>query len=493
MALEQDISQTKDLTATIADSTRNCEKNLSAALNGITSKTEKANGETAKAITTTANIVRSVAKNETSLLEKELECAKKIFNFVRKGGNDLEKLNKTIETNPYISKGKIDPDFLDELKDKSEKELRTMGINPQLVKDAKEEEARRKVEEKEKTKGEAVIKKFADAISNFKKNVSESKDDLTSGKLDGWGLLGAVSGAIGGWNAETKYEKAERERKEKEEKKRKEKEQQAKNDTADTTILDNKKVYENIIENEDGEGAGDKIYDSFGAQTLEERAHDIAMKRGYTYDSDSDSYINTTNDGKDTIISKEDLINEVKADAEKRYKERGGIEERKEALSVLKEVKAKDNIIERNRKNYENSKEGKVEKLASEKGYIYDEDSNTYINVSNNGKDGTISGEELAKEVKANEVKTDAIKADTKKNTRLDGRDIINNNISTFDTHTGNTLSNTAMNLEKGKEKSVTIVSDNSAKISNENTTAFSSPISSHNGDSAVKYFNDKI
>lgn len=325
-----------------------------------------------------------------------------------------------------------------------------------------------------------ALEKVSSAFSALKGGLKDAKDDVSSGELGIYGLLGGLSGAYGGWSSiEDKYEKTAT----------KSINQEKLNDDADTVYFDNKTIFD---KDEDGEMT-QGVQMANGAETFEQRADNLATERGYIYDEDSGGYINTTNDGKPSVITKEELIEEVKADAEKRYRERGGIEERNAQFKTPKEIKTKTSIkedlnerINQNKARTANGTERDIETIALDNDYVYDEDSDSYINYKNyknREKESIVSKYDSSKNV-------DVVIANKE---RLDNTDIAKNNISSLDTHTGENLSNTAMALEKNKEKPVTIISDSSAKVMNQSTTAYPAPISVKNDDNDVKYFNNRI
>lgn len=468
MALEKEVSSIKKLCGVIANNTANSEKKINAAVKGITDSTEKASTKTADTLSETSKGVQAIAKNDSKLIENTdgfLNLAKTLITRMANAGNKLAEINKKLQENSFVSGGKIDPEFLEELKKLSDDDVKNMGIEPSILKKAIEaEDERQEAEKKKIEKEEKTIDKFGRAIEGFKRGIRDAKEETTSGSLGGWGFLGAISGAVGGWNAPLKEKQIPT--------------QEERNNTTDDTILNLQRDIEatgSDVEVDDETIRG--ITQAEGGESLEQRAENLAEERGYLYNEENNSYTNFTGDGKPTYITKDELIEEVKAEAEKKYVERGNVlpqnKKRKSPLARLRDF---------NRKKYAKSEEGKIETVALDRNYIWDEESNAYLDNDGN----YITKDELGKEVQA-----------IAKNKRQVPKPIgvidEKNKISTFDRRTGNTLSNNAMNLERGKEKSVTIISDNSAKVSNQNTTAFPTPISVRNSDGATKYFNDTI
>jgi hypothetical protein len=358
------------------------------------------------------------------------------------------------------------PDFSGNAMDKPEEEKKP--------EEDKSEKPDTKKNEKEKLTERLTkaMEKVSSAFEALKRGFSNAKDEVSSGEMGLYGILGGLVGARNGWNAV-------------EDKEKKEATIQTNTQEADDDYFDNRDFFKNP---DIPDSLNDIRTKANGGRTFEERAEKLAEERGYKYDEDSGDYINTTNDGRNTTITKEELIKEVKEKAEEDYKKRASTkvgQERIKKIKTPKEIKIKTSVAEltkeslkKQRERTENGQDDKndtIKTLSLKGGDIYDEDSGMYINVSDTNK--------------ANKD----IKVDTKNTTKIGDTDIKKSTISSLDTQTGNTLSNNAMNLEKSKEKSVTIVNDSSVRATSQNTSAFPSPISVKNSDTDIKYFNNRI
>ena len=368
------------------------------------------------------------------------------------------------------------PDFSGNVTDKAEEEKKP--------EEDKSEKPDTKKNEKEKLTERLTkaMEKVSSAFETLKRGFSSAKDEVSSGEMGLYGILGGLVGARNGWNAveDKEKKKAENAAKVASAKARYEKDVQG-DTVAGVNLLDVRATMEKYggdpseLDNAQG-GANVLLKNGNRSFNDTRRIDDFAVANGFIASKNEDDgtdYINMSNDKvKKQRLTVEEMQELMLEDGRNRNKQNKTTKPTNKQANDVKKVGKGKTLTETLKEKF---KDVDVETVSPKKGDIYDEESGVTINLND--------------VIKANKD----IKVDTKNTTKIGDTDIKKSNISSLDTQTGNTLSNNAMNLEKSKEKSVTIVNDSSVKATSQNTSAFPSPITVKNSDTDIKYFNNRI